>query len=132
MQTLGERLQEARQRLGVTLREAAEFTKIRTDYLQAMEAGQFESIPLADVYKRGFVKLYAKYLRLDEEKAAADFNAHHSLKASRRPLDSGVEEADVEGFALPVGPASPLDRDKLVYAILVVGLVALLLWAVFG
>ncbi|MEY3772632.1 MAG: hypothetical protein RL067_646, partial [Verrucomicrobiota bacterium] len=26
MQTLGERLQEARQRLGVTLREAAEFT----------------------------------------------------------------------------------------------------------
>ena len=68
MQTLGERLQEARQRLGVTLREAAEFTKIRTDYLQAMEANQFESIPLADVYKRGFVKVYAKYLRLDDEK----------------------------------------------------------------
>ncbi len=43
MQTLGERLQEARQRLGVTLREAAEFTKIRTDYLQSMEANQFES-----------------------------------------------------------------------------------------
>ena len=69
MQTLGERLQEARQRLGVTLREAAEFTKIRTDYLQSMEANQFESIPLADVYKRGFVKVYAKYLRLDDEKA---------------------------------------------------------------
>ena len=31
MQTLGEKLQEARQRLGVTLREAAEFTKLRTD-----------------------------------------------------------------------------------------------------
>ena len=76
MQTLGERLQEARQRLGVTLREAAEFTKIRTDYLQAMEANQFESIPLADVYKRGFVKVYAKYLRLDDEKAGADFNRH--------------------------------------------------------
>jgi uncharacterized integral membrane protein len=30
-----------------------------------------------------------------------------------------------------VGP-SVLDRDKLVYVILVVGLVALLLWAVFG
>ncbi|MGA0132771.1 MAG: helix-turn-helix domain-containing protein [Opitutales bacterium] len=131
MQTLGERLQEARQRLGVTLREAAEFTKIRTDYLQAMEAGQFESIPLADVYKRGFVKLYAKYLRLDEEKAASDFNAHHSLKASRRPLDVGAEEAGDEGFALPVA-AAPIDREKLVYIILAVGLGALLLWAVFG
>ena len=71
MQTLGERLQEARQRLGVTLREAAEFTKIRTDYLQAMEANQFESIPLAEVYKRGFVKVYARYLRLDDENRAA-------------------------------------------------------------
>lgn len=131
MQSLGERLQEARQRLGVTVREAADVTKIRGDFLQAMEANQFESIPLADVYKRGFVKLYAKYLRLDEEKAAADFNAHHSLKASRRPLDAGVEEADGDGFALPVGPAA-IDRDKLVYTILVVGLVALLLWALFG
>ena len=92
MQTLGERLQEARQRLGVTLREAAEFTKIRTDYLQSMEANQFESIPLADVYKRGFVKVYAKYLRLDDEKAGADFNTHHSAKAARRPLDAAGEE----------------------------------------
>ncbi|MFZ9345143.1 MAG: helix-turn-helix domain-containing protein [Opitutales bacterium] len=131
MQTLGERLQEARQRLGVTLREAAEFTKIRTDYLQAMEAGQFESIPLADVYKRGFVKLYAKYLRLDEEKAAADFTPHPSVMAARPPRAAGVEEPEGDGFSLPVGP-SVLDRDKLVYVILVVGLVALLFWAVFG
>ena len=84
MQTLGERLQEARQRLGVTLREAAEFTKLRTDYLQAMEANQFESIPLADVYRRGFVKVYARYLRLDDEKAVADYNTHHSARAARR------------------------------------------------
>ena len=74
MQSLGERLQEARQRLGVTTREAADVTKIRSDFLQAMEANQFESIPLGDVYKRGFTKIYAKYLRLDEEKAVADFN----------------------------------------------------------
>jgi len=94
MQSLGERLQEARQRLGVTVREAADVTKIRGDFLQAMEANQFESIPLADVYKRGFVRIYSKYLRLDDEKAAADFNAHHSVRASRRPLDLGAEPDD--------------------------------------
>jgi cytoskeletal protein RodZ len=42
MQSLGERLQEARQRLGVTTREAADVTKIRSDFLQAMEANQYE------------------------------------------------------------------------------------------
>ena len=123
MQTLGERLQEARQRLGVTLREAAEFTKIRTDYLQSMEANQFESIPLADVYKRGFVKLYAKYLRLDDEKAGADFNTHHSAKASRRPLEAGVEEdADFEP-ARPVGSVT-VNRDMLIYGIIGIAAIA--------
>ncbi|NBP90516.1 MAG: hypothetical protein EBU50_04720, partial [Opitutae bacterium] len=77
-------------------REAAEFTKLRTDYLQAMEANQFESIPLADVYRRGFVKVYARYLRLDDEKAVADYNTHHSARAARRPIDAlDGEETDV-------------------------------------
>ena len=130
MQTLGERLQEARQRLGVTLREAAEFTKIRTDYLQSMEANQFESIPLADVYKRGFVKLYAKYLRLDDEKAGADFNTHHSAKASRRPLEAGVEE---DAAFEPERPASPItfNRDTIVYAVIGIAVLALI-WVVFS
>ncbi len=130
MQTLGERLQEARQRLGVTLREAAEFTKIRTDYLQAMEANQFESIPLADVYKRGFVKVYAKYLRLDDEKAGADFNTHHSAKASRRPLDADTDPD--ESFEAAAGaPALSLNRDMLIYGIIGIAAVAILV-AVFS
>jgi cytoskeletal protein RodZ len=130
MQTLGERLQEARQRLGVTIREAAEFTKIRTDYLQAMEANQFESIPLADVYKRGFVKVYAKYLRLDDEKAAADFNSHHSLRAARRPLEAGAEE-EAPGLAQEISSPVSLNRDVLIYSALGIGFIVLLIWAVF-
>jgi len=131
MQTLGERLQEARQRLGVTLREAAEFTKIRTDYLQSMEANQFESIPLADVYKRGFVKVYAKYLRLDDEKAGADFNTHHSAKASRRPLEVGADED--APFEPESGVSSiTLSRDTLVYIVIGIAVVAIVLALVFS
>ena len=131
MQTLGERLQEARQRLGVTLREAAEFTKIRTDYLQSMEANQFESIPLADVYKRGFVKVYAKYLRLDDEKAGADFNTHHSAKASRRPLEAGADE---DAAFEPESAGSPitLSRDTLIYVVIGIAVVAIVLALVFS
>ena len=126
MQSLGERLQEARQRLGVTTREAADVTKIRSDFLQAMEANQFESIPLGDVYKRGFTKIYAKYLRLDEEKAVADFNTHHSARAVRRPLDAA---ADLDDAAeAPVAAALPLDRDSLIWVIAGLATIGLLVW----
>jgi len=129
MQSLGERLQEARQRLGVTVREAADVTKIRGDFLQAMEANQFESIPLADVYKRGFVRIYAKYLRLDDEKAAADFNAHHSVRAARRPLDLGAEPDEAaEGGA----PAAGLRKDTLLWLVAGGAFVALLLWVLLS
>ena len=36
MQTIGERLEEARKKRGLSLREAAEATKIRGDYLQKL------------------------------------------------------------------------------------------------
>jgi cytoskeletal protein RodZ len=130
MQTLGERLQEARQRLGVTLREAAEFTKIRTDYLQAMEANQFESIPLAEVYKRGFVKVYARYLRLDDEKAGSDFNTHHSVSAARRPLDAAGQEEEVP-FEPVAGGSLTVNRDNIIWIVLGVALTALFGWVFF-
>lgn len=82
MQTIGERLLEARQRRGVSIREAAESTKVRGDYLAAMENNQFDSIQLADVYRRGFLKIYAKFLRLDSDRVVNDYNA---LLAARNP-----------------------------------------------
>lgn len=128
MQSLGERLQEARQRLGVTTREAADVTKIRSDFLQAMEANQFESIPLSDVYKRGFTKIYAKYLRLDEEKAVADFNTHHSARAIRRPLDVGADLDDVADR--PASAGLSLDRDTALWLVFGLAALGLLLWAI--
>lgn len=130
MQSLGERLQEARQRLGVTTREAADVTKIRSDFLQAMEANQFESIPLGDVYKRGFTKIYAKYLRLDDEKAVADFNTHHSARAVRRPLDAAADLDD--GSAVAAGPSFSLERDTVLWLVVGTAVAALAFWAIFS
>jgi transcriptional regulator with XRE-family HTH domain len=74
MENIGNRLIEARKRLGVALREASEATKIRTDYLQAMENGSFD-FSLPDIYKIGFLKIYAKYLKLDPAKFAEDYTS---------------------------------------------------------
>lgn len=73
MQTIGERLEEARKRKGISVREAAETTKIRGDYLQKFEANTFE-IDLPPLYIRGFLRSYARYLDLDPERIVNDYN----------------------------------------------------------
>ncbi|NCG08387.1 MAG: helix-turn-helix domain-containing protein [Verrucomicrobia bacterium] len=73
MQTIGERLEEARKRKGISLREAAEVTKIRSDYLSYLEQNNFD-FDLPEIYRTGFIKNYARYLKLDADKIITDYN----------------------------------------------------------
>jgi len=97
MQNIGDRLAEARKRLGIALREASEATKIRTDYLQSMESGTFD-FSLPEIYKVGFLKIYARYLKLDADKLASDFLTQFSGK-------SPAERQSLGGMEAPVGLA---------------------------
>ena len=72
MQTIGERLEDARKKKGVSIRESAEATKIRGDYLQKFENNQFD-IELSDIYVRGFLRNYANYLRLPADRILGDY-----------------------------------------------------------
>lgn len=90
MQTIGEKLEEARKQKGITIREAAEVTKIRGEFLAHFENNHFD-LNLPEIYARGFVKLYAKYLGLDPEQIGVEYNAHRlgGLRvSSRRDLHS--------------------------------------------
>ena len=89
MQTIGERLEEARKRKGISLREAAEGTKIRSDFLSSIEQNKFD-FDLPEIYKRGFLKNYARYLKLDVEKILTDYNAQ-LLGNSRLGKKAGAE-----------------------------------------
>lgn len=74
MQTIGERLEEARKRKGISIREAAETTKIRGDYLQKFEANSFD-VDLPPLYVRGFLRSYARFLDLDPDRVVGDFDS---------------------------------------------------------
>lgn len=89
MRSIGERLEEARKRKGISLREAAEATKIRADFLSSIEQNKFD-FDLPDIYKRGFLKNYARYLRLEVEKILADYSAQQ-LSQSRLGKKGGSE-----------------------------------------
>jgi cytoskeletal protein RodZ len=79
---IGQKLEEARNRKGISIREASESTKIRGDYLTSFEAGQFQ-INLPDVYLRGFIKVYARFLGIDPESAVADLEAELGAFSNR-------------------------------------------------
>lgn len=74
MQTIGERLEEARKKKGISIREAAEATKIRGDYLQKFEGNHFD-IGLTEIYTRGFLRTYANYLKIPSERILNDYAA---------------------------------------------------------
>lgn len=74
MQTIGERLEEARKKKGISIREAAEATKIRGDYLQKFESNHFD-IGLTEIYTRGFLRTYANYLKLPADRILNDYAA---------------------------------------------------------
>lgn len=78
---IGERLEEARKRKGVTIREAAEATKIRGDFLASMEENQFD-LGLPTIYVRGFLKNYARFLKLDPDRILTDFDAQQLGKST--------------------------------------------------
>ncbi len=83
MQNIGERLEEARKRKGISIREAAEATKVRGDYLHKFESSQFD-INLPEIYVRGFLRAYSNYLGLSGEKMVNDYNAlGHGRPASK-------------------------------------------------
>ena len=74
MQTIGERFEEARKKKGISIREAAEATKIRGDYLQKFEGNHFD-IGLTEIYTRGFLRNYATFLKLPSERILSDYSA---------------------------------------------------------
>ena len=62
--TLGEKLQKIRAEYRVSLADVARETGIRREHLEYLEKGEYVKLP-ADVYIRGFLRSYARFLGVD-------------------------------------------------------------------
>jgi cytoskeleton protein RodZ len=74
MPTVAEQLRASREARSLTVQQVAEITKIRTDHLRALEAGDFD-VFTAPVYIKGFTRTYAALLKLDVPKVMAQLDA---------------------------------------------------------
>lgn len=70
MSALGDLLKERRQEHQWTLQEVAQQTRIRQDFLEALEEGRYDRLP-ADVQVRGFLRTYANVLGLKPQDVLA-------------------------------------------------------------
>jgi cytoskeletal protein RodZ len=71
--TIGVELRQAREALGLSLRDVSERTKIRQPALRAIESDDLRQLP-GGAIGRGFVKLYAREVGLDPHAMAERFD----------------------------------------------------------
>lgn len=90
---LGDELRRRREDLGLTLNDAQGVTKIRLRYLEALESGNFETIP-GEVYTKGFLRAYAEYLGLDGTAMVERY------KSERQPAEADQPDREHPAFRL--------------------------------
>ncbi|MBF0779917.1 MULTISPECIES: RodZ domain-containing protein [unclassified Granulicatella] len=73
MSTLGSKLKEKREELGLTLEEVSQKIEIQQRYLQALEDDRLHVIP-GEYYIKEFVKKYATVLKLDGNKLLSELS----------------------------------------------------------
>jgi len=114
MRTIGQRLQEARDLQGVRVLEAADATRVRAEYLQLLEEDRFDDIKLPSVYKRGFIKIYARYLRLDPEELLLDYPEKKKESFIRRSIgpDDFFDHPPEDDPESPAAGAVPLASSR--------------------
>ena len=86
---IGRALRRAREHRGKSLEQASRDTKLRADYLEAMEREWFEPLG-SDVYVRGFLRSYSRYLGLNQDKVLA---AYERAYRKPKPPPTPVERA---------------------------------------
>lgn len=91
---LGRALRKARLRQGLTIEDASLGTRLRGEYLDALEREAFEELP-GDVYARSFLRSYATFLGLRPEKVIRFFE---------------------QGRGVRLPPPAPVDRSPAVAA----------------
>ena len=72
MASFGENLRREREMRGVSLEEISSATKISLRFLHALEEEDFAKLP-GGIFTRGFIRAYAKYLGLDEDRVLAEY-----------------------------------------------------------
>lgn len=97
---IGDTLRAARRQQRRSLSDAAAETRVRESYLAALEQEEWSALG-GDVYVKGFLRSYAKYLGLDGDPLVEAYRREHERPEEPAPLSPAAQPA------LPAPRAAP-------------------------
>ncbi len=89
MESPGKFLKKERERQNISLEEISNFTKIKENYLKAIEEDKYELLPPA-LYIKGYLNGYARYLALDPKDIVLQYQNY--LKSLEPPEPVKVQQ----------------------------------------
>jgi cytoskeleton protein RodZ len=93
-QTIGQRLKAEREEQRLTLEKVFEATRIRVQYLQALEADDLSVMP-SPVQARGYLRNYAEFLGFDVDQMLDEMRAMHAQHPSAEIIGPADEVASI-------------------------------------
>ncbi len=85
----GQKLRDERQSRGLSLSEVSNATKIRVEFLEAIEKGEYEKLP-SPSYAHGFVRNYTRFLKLSEKEILPLFRREFDVEKVYKVLPEGL------------------------------------------
>ena len=82
---VGTRLREARERLGITLQQVSDSTKLSTTVLQHIERNEFDRLP-GGIFTKGHLRAYAAKVRVNPEEVVDQYLVQFPARVDRTQL----------------------------------------------
>lgn len=118
MVKVGQKLSQSRLKKGLTINEAARATKIRPEFLLAIEKGEYQKLP-EKTYVQGFVRNYAEYLGFSRNEIIPLFRREFDEKTVFKVLPEGFTKSlDIPQRRIKIGATAIL---VFVFFILLLG-----------
>jgi cytoskeleton protein RodZ len=123
--SFGKYLKKERLLRTIPLEEIAIATKIKIEYLRAIEEDIFETLP-NETFVKGYIRAYSKYCGLNEDEVLVNYEFFEQLKIS------SDEKSDGSGSSLDEKPAIKRNRRLIYFLLLLITLSLSLLFAYFS
>lgn len=128
MEEIGRLLRESREKLGLTLDEVENTTRIRKRHLEALESGELEELP-SPVQARGFLRNYADFLGLDADEVLLQFAENLQTDDRRRDKRPNVDTRPRDDTVRVRSRRFPwLTSDLFVALAIVIAVFGVLIW----
>ncbi len=133
MAKVGEELRRERSRRGLSINDIAQALHIRVEYVEAIEAGNYDLIP-GSVYRKGFIRNYANYLNLSGEKVVEQYKDETGdelpfpIRLMRKKKKKDGSEKPIRMVPGDVRRKKAIRREKIIVVLFTIFFILFLLW----